>query len=700
MAKYLFIVESPNKCQKIKSFLGNDYEVLASVGQIRQIPKSGINIDIKNGFEPTYEITKEKKDVVRKLKDAAQKAEKIYLASDQDREGEAISQSVYDIFDAKCQKKCCRVTFIEITKKAVLEAIKNPRDIDKNLVDAQKARTVLDRLIGYKISPMLWYTVAKKTSAGRVQSIALKIVCEREKEIQAFKPQDFWYIDALLGCEKGEFNARVVTKDKDNRYLDGVVSTEDFEKLKKAKYRINTIERKERKVEPNPPFDTSSLQSTCSSIFGWSIKKTATLSQDLYVKGLVTYIRSDSYSIAEDAMKEVRDFIKDNTSKEYLSVKPNIYHKKSKAAAQEAHECIRPTHIDDKGDSIDEDDGKKLYKLIRDRFIACQMTPMVVDGVVYNVKANTGHDLIAKGQSVQFDGWYSVYKYNAAKEEVLPLAKEKEDLELKDIKCTKNQTQPPSRYNEGSLVKKMEAEGVGRPSTYPTILEGIQKREYVEKIKAKKGALGATNLGMRVFEFLNPHFKDFFMDITYTASVEESLDEITSGKKNFLEVVQTVYDAILKEAAQVKKDAADPNRPKYAEVTTGEKCTVCNEGEIVKRHGKFGDFYSCTKYPTCRGIFVQKEDGTFAVKEKKVVVETGETCQKCKKGKIIVRNGKFGEFFACGNFPACKTIYTKDGDKFSIMEKGSSTGKSLKYNKKPNKVEEDSEPSGDSEGEE
>jgi DNA topoisomerase-1 len=685
MAKYLFIVESPNKCQKIKSFLGSDYDVKASVGHIRQIPPKGINIDIKNGFEPTYEISKDKKDVVKKLKEAAQNVEKIYLASDADREGEAIAYSVYSIFDSKCQKKCCRITFNEITKKAISEALKSPREIDMNLVDAQKARTVLDRLIGYKISPILWYTVAKKTSAGRVQSIALKMVCEREKEIQAFKPQDFWYIDALLKCENGEFSARVVTKDKDNRYIEEKLATEDLEKLRKARYKINSIEKKERKVEPHPPFDTSSLQSTCSSVFGWSVKKTASIAQSLYETGFCTYIRSDSYSISEEALAEVRDLIKNSGGSDYLPSKPNIYHKKSKAAAQEAHECIRPTHVEDKGEGIEDPDAKKLYKLLRDRFIACQMTPMIVDTVIYNTKANTGHDLISKGQTIKFDGWYKVYKYTSTKEEVLPVVKEKEELELKGIECTKNQTQPPARYNEGSLIKKMEAEGVGRPSTYPTIMESIQKREYVEKIKDKKGALGATQLGMRVFDFLNPHFKDFFMDVSYTASIEGSLDDITSGDKKFLEVVESVYEAIQKELKQVEKNTSDSNKPKMSDITTGEKCLACGEGEIVKRHGKFGDFFACTKYPTCKAVFTQKEDGGYEIKEKKALQETGEKCLKCKVGNIIIRKGPYSDFFCCSNYPKCKCVFEKDENgKFSLKQFKPTYSKKGKVDKNDN----------------
>lgn len=661
----LLIVESPNKCGKLSKFLGSEFRVAASVGHIRSIPKKGMNIDIKAGFVPVFEITDDKKKVVKELKSLADEATKIYLATDPDREGEAIAWHIYDILSEKNKKKCVRASFHEISSTAVKKAIETARDIDMNLVNAQKARQVLDRLIGYKISPILWYTVGQGTSAGRVQSIALKLVCQREKEINDFKPQDFWYIDALMQCKNGEFWARVMTKDKDNRYFEDKISQDDFEKLKTAKFNLGKIEKKERIVDPYPPFDTSSLQTSCSSIFGWSVKKTATLSQGLYEQGRVTYIRSDSYSIAEEALEEVRGFIKKNTSPEYLPSKPNVYHKKSKAAAQEAHECIRPIHCEDKGDDIEEADAQKLYKLIRSRFIACQMTPMVVDTVVYTVKSSTKHDLIAKGQSIKFDGWYKVYKYTAAKEEVLPEAQEKEELTLKDIKKIKNSTQPPPRYNEGSLVKKMEGEGVGRPSTYASIMESIQKRGYVEKVKGKKGALGSTPLGMRVFDYLDPHFKSFFMDVSFTASVEDDLDKITRGEKDYLGVVGTVYNLMQEE---IKKAKNDPNSPEKQDLSTGEKCTVCNNGSIVKKHGKFGDFFSCDKYPECKSIFVKDEEGKFSIKEKKVstAIETGKNCPKCKKGKIVIRKGAYGDFYTCNNYPACKTVFEKDGNGFSV----------------------------------
>lgn len=679
MSKNLVIVESPNKCAKISSFLGKDYKVIASVGHIREIPKKGMNIDIKNGFLPVFETSKDKKDVVKKIKEEAKLADKIYLATDPDREGHAISWHIYDILDKDSKAKCLRVMFNEITSKSIKSAIENPKKIEEfeTSINAQKARQVLDRLIGYKISPMLWYTVSAGTSAGRVQSIALKLVCEREKDILAFKSQDFWYIDALLQCKKGEFWAKVVTKDKDNRYLDEKLSTEDFEKLKKAQFKLDSIEKKEKKIDPYPPFDTSSLGTACSSIFGWPIKKTASLSQSLYEKGAITYIRSDSFNISQEAIDEVRSFIKKNASKEYYPDKPNIYTKKAnaKVASQEAHECIRPTHVDNKGDDLDIEDEQKLYKLIRTRFVACQMTPMIVDTLTYNVKSSTKHSLIAKGQTIKFDGWYKVYKYIAAKEEILPEAESGEELKLKDINKSKHSTQPPPRYNEGSLVKKMETEGVGRPSTYASIMESIKKRGYVESIKGKKGALSATELGMKVYDFLQPNFKDFFMDLSFTATVEEDLDKIKDGEKDYLGVVTNVYNIMQEEIKKAKVATA-------LDVSTGEKCMTkgCEKGSIIKKHGKFGDFWACDQYGNgCKTIYEKDENGKFHIKENKISGEsTGNVCPICKKGNIMAKTGKFGEFYACGNYPDCSAIFIKNEDgKFSIKE-GKKSGKDTK----------------------
>ena len=669
----LFIVESPNKCAKLRGYLGNDYKVAASVGHIRQIPKKGLNIDIKNNFTPTFEVTDDKKKVVKELKELAEKADTIILATDPDREGEAIAWHIYDLLSKKNQDKCVRVTFNEITQKAVLDAVKKPRKIDFNLVDAQKARQILDRLIGYKVSPVLWHKAhIAGSSAGRVQSIALKIICERQKEIDAFKPIDFWFIEALLQAKKGEFWAKVVTKNKDNRYLEEKLAKDDFEKLKTATYKVDEIEKKEKKIEPNPPFDTNSLQTTCSSLFGWSLSKSKTLAQKLYEQGLVTYIRTDSYSIANEAIDEVRELIKTASSPEYLPAKANAYKKKSSASSQEAHECIRPTHVKNQGEDIEDEGEKKMYKLIRDRFIACQMTPMIVDTVAYTIKTDTKHTLIARGQTIKFDGWFKAYKYNNTKEEVLPEVESKEELKLKDIKNTKHQTQPPARYNEGSLAKKMETEGVGRPSTRDSIITSIQKKAYVDKEKGGKG-LVATPLGMSICDYLNPHFKDFFMDIKYTSELENSLDEIASGGKSFLEVVQSVYNSLKDHIKDADADETSAHK------LTGKKCTVCDQGEIVEKRGRFGAFFACSKYPDCKTVYEKKEDGEFIVKKGSAKGKsTGNKCTSCKDGEIVEKKGKFGMFFACSNYPACKTIYQSNEDgKFSIKQKGAGSSKKI-----------------------
>ena len=666
----LLIVESPNKCAKLRSFLGSDWKVAASVGHVREIPKKGINIDIKNGFVPTFQVSADKKGVVKDLKEMADSADQIILATDPDNEGEAISWHIYDIFSDKNKKKCKRAAFNELTKKAVLDAIEHPRDIDMQLVDAAKARQVLDRLIGYKVSPVLWYSAhIAGSSAGRVQSIALKIVCERQKEIDAFKPEDYWFVEALLKCKKGDFWAKVVTKEKDNRYIDEKIAQSDLDKLQKASYAIDKIERAEKKNNAPSPFDTNALQVTCSSIFGWSLSKSQTLAQKLYEQGKVTYIRTDSFNIADEALKEVRDFIKDNHSEAYLPKSANVYTKKSSASAQEAHECIRPTHVSDLGDDLADEGEKKMYKLIRDRFIACQMTPQVVDTVVYDVKANSGHHLVARGQTVKFDGWSKVYKYSKTKEEVLPVAEEKESLDLKEAKKTKHTTQPPARYNEGSLAKAMEKEGVGRPSTRAQIITSIQKKGYVDKDKKSKG-LVASYTGMRIYDYLQPNFKDFFMDIKYTAGLEDELDEIKTGKKQYIGVVGSVYENLQKHIKAVEGSAA---MEKKDQKTTGKKCPVCKEGEIAERDGKYGKFFSCNKYPDCKSIFVKDEEGNFKVKEKKVVKSTGRKCPECEKagrdGELLERMNKSSgdKFYGCSKYPACKYSEQLDGStkKFS-----------------------------------
>lgn len=644
----LFIVESPGKCGTLRKILGSEYCVEASIGHIRSIPAKGMNIDIENGFAPKFEVSKGREDVVKKIKKLAAESDEVILATDDDREGEAIAFHLFDVLPKRDQKKCTRITYKEITKAAVTNALKNKRKIDDDMVDAQKARQVLDRLIGYTISPLLWKKVASKTSAGRVQSVALKIVSDRETEIKAFKPTDFWYVDADLKSKKGDFTARVVTKDRDNRYLDQKVLENEYKELESAIYKVEKVLKKAKSVKPNPPFDTSSLQTTASTLFNWPIKKTAKVAQSLYEKGKVTYIRTDSYSIAPEAVSAARALIKSKVGDTYLPSKANIY-KKTKGANQEAHECIRPTDCTYTGDDLGVDD-QKLYRLIRERLVACQMKPMIVDTVTYKIKTSSKHSLIAKGQSVSFDGWSKVYRHLSTKNKILPSVVEGESLDLNHLNKIKGATKPPPRYNEGSLVKKMEDEGVGRPSTYPSIMENIRNREYVRGID-KKGTLEATELGIKVSSYLSDHFDEFIMNVKYTAELEESLDIICNGKATYLDVVKSTYDQMLVTVNKARGDSVN--------ITGSAKCSKCKGGSIVERFGKYGAFYSCDQYPTCKSSYVLGQDGKFQVKEA-FKPEKGPDCPECKKNKrggvlLKRKNRKENSFFyGCSEYPKCK----------------------------------------------
>jgi len=640
----LFIVESPNKCKKIKGFLGNDFIVEASYGHIKKIPEKKMNVDL-NTFEPVYAVEKGKAEVVKKLKAVAEKAKVIYLATDPDREGEAIAAHVYSIFGATDKKKCVRVTFHEITKKAVQDAIKSPRSIDDNLVQAQKARQVLDRVIGYTASPLVW-RIASKTSAGRVQSVALRMICERQKEIDAFIPENYWYLDVDLKAEKGPLTARVNTKEKDNRYKDEAGARNDQKELKTAKYELIGIERKDKRVNPYPPFDTASLQGAASALFDWSATKTMAIAQELYETGAVTYIRSDSYSIAKEALDEVREFIGTKYPGE-LPDKPNIYTKKSSAAAQEGHECIRPVHVNPDVDVSG--DAKRLYDLIYSRFVACQMGPMVMDTVTYTIKTDTGHTLTSHGQIIKDEGWYKAYPYAKTTEKSLPDAAEGEILAYLRDEISKHTTQPPAKFNDGTLIKNMESLGVGRPSTRASILKSIQDKGYVVRDKS----FTPTSLGMRINDFLVPGFSDSFLDYKYTAGLEEDLDLIADGKKPYYESVKSVYDAL-----KMKIEAAKKSIPKKPVISMGVPCPKCKKGEVVERESRFGKFFSCSLWPKCKAILVQ-EDGKYIVKVKKAVEHTDEKCPECGGFLSVRTNHKKGtQFLGCTSYPKCK--YTKN----------------------------------------
>jgi len=633
----LLIVESPAKARKIRSILGPDFRVEASVGHVMEIPPDGVNIDVDNGFVPTYKVSDGKKEVVETIKRAAAAADEIFLATDPDREGEAISQHIYDLLPTKCRKKCRRATYDEVTAAAVKRAIANPRDIDTNLVEAQKARQVLDRLIGYKVSPVLWRKVARGTSAGRVQSVALRMVCDRQREIEAFKPEDYWFVDALLKCRNGKFWARVVTKAKENRFSSQKDAEGALADIKGSKFTLASVDRSSKNINPPPPFDTASLQSACSSAFKWDATRAMRAAQHLYENGHVSYIRTDSYNISEEAMTAVRGLVA-KFGQRYLPASPNIYKKKSGAAAQEAHECIRPTHVEDEVVGLDGDE-RKLYDLVRDRFIACQMTPAVVSVVRYDIDASCGRKLVASGQTVEFDGFQRVWQHSKSEGVTLPAAERGEGLDLAEAKSSKHTTKPPDRYNDGSIIKRMEAEGVGRPSTRATILKGLQDKGYV----AKDGnAFVPLPLGLKVCDFLTPTFSDFFMDIKFTAGLEDRLDEVATGKSTFLDVVSTVYEKLKGHVGEAKKQSSE-------QVTHG-KCTVCKKGEIVERFSRFGQFYSCNRYPECKTVYVKTDDG---MKPKVPAKKTKVKCPECGKS-MMLREHDGRQFLGCSGYPKCR----------------------------------------------
>lgn len=638
----LIVVESPAKARKIKTFLGDEYTVEASCGHIQEIPQNLLGVDIENGFAPTYITKEDKHDVVAKIRSLAARAEEIFVASDPDREGEFIASSIIDVMPHGDQAKCKRITYHEITKKAILHAIEHPRDLDVNLVDAAKSRQVLDRLIGYKVSPAVWNAVGKGTSAGRVQSVALKLLCDRQREIDAFKPTVFWYVDVLLGCSGGEFSARVVVpKDKENRFYDKKVATDALEKLQKASYLMGDVQKASKASNPFPPFDTNSLQGACSAILKWDITKAMRVAQTLYEQGKISYIRTDSFNVSEEALKEVRDHISGEHGEAYLPKKPNVYVKKAAAASQEAHECIRPTHMGDSGDDLD-GDNKRLYDLVRDRFIACQMTPMVVASVKYMVDASSGEKLLATGQSISFDGFSKVWRHKDTDAEALPNAEKGEELQYKNSKQTEEKTKPPKRYTDASLANKLEQDGVGRPATRAPIIKSLEEKGYLTKDKT---ALVPTPMGFSIVDFLAPAFAESFMDIKFTAGMESEMLEIAEGKAGFVNVVGKFWDALKTNIDKVKGTRSEA-------VKTGVKCPVCGAGEIVEKSGKFGMFFTCNGYPACKSTF-KKDGDNFVPSEKKKVVGAGKQCPKCDK-PMVIRDSAYGKFVACSGFPACK----------------------------------------------
>jgi len=640
----LIIVESPTKAKTLSRFLGGDYTIEATMGHIKDLPKSQLGIDVAKNFKPEYAFIEKAAGAVDKIKKSAKKASKVFLATDPDREGEAISFHVKEVLAADGKIK--RIVFHEITKEAVEEAISHPREIDKNLVEAQIARRVLDRLVGYKLSPLLWRKVRRGLSAGRVQSVAVRLIVEREREIKAFKPDEYWEISCEVkpkGKKDRNFIVSFVgTKDKKIEVKNGQDAAGIVGHLKKAGYSVLNVEKREVRKNPYPPFTTSTMTQAAARIFGWSAKKTMSIAQRLYERGSITYHRTDSTFIAASAVTKVRDFIKDTYGQEYLPDKPRFYKTTSKVA-QEAHEAIRPTNLSLKGEDIKSKkyghDAQTLYDLIWRKFVASQMVPSLYDETVIDVVAKNKESYLlrASGQQIKFDGWRKVIP--AKKDEdappELPEVSVGEELKLIKVDSLQKFTEPPARFNEASLIKTLEKLGIGRPSTYAPIITTILFRNYVEKTDGK---FFPTPIGVAVNDFLMKNFPDVF-DYQFTAEMEDDLDKVADGKAEWTGSIKKFWSPFSK---KLKSVGDHSKRVKIEVQKLGKACPKCKKGELVVRIGRFGKFVSCSRFPDC--------DYT-----EKYVEKIGMKCPKCKKGDVIVKKtGRGKRFFGCSRFPDCK----------------------------------------------
>jgi DNA topoisomerase-1 len=661
----LVIVESPTKARKLKDYLGNKYVIEASVGHVRDLPKKTLGIDLENHYQPVYEVSDDKKKVVANLRKLAKTAEKIYLATDPDREGEAIAWHIkFLLEDSKNKDNFYRSTFHEITKEAVQSAIDKPGKLNLDLVNAQQARRVLDRLVGYQVSPVLWKKIRRGLSAGRVQSVALRLIVEREKEIIAFKPEEFWELSVALakagllkeqkvfdeaGKAKESLDKNIIIaaldkiNDKKAKVENGADAKLITDDLLTADYLVAKVEKTERNRQSLPPFTTSLIQQAAATSFGYSAKQTMSLAQRLYEEGLITYHRTDSFNLATSAIEKAREYIGSNFGKEYLPTKARVFTKTSKNA-QEAHEAIRVTDLSIDKNNVMSKAGSlteqhvKLYDLIWRRFLASQMNAAIYDQTTILVeakaKANSNKYLLrSSGSVVRFDGWRRLF--SIAEDQILPDLKENEALSYLDLASLQKFTQAPPRYNDASLVKELEKRGIGRPSTYASIISVIVDRAYVERTQKK---FFATPIGITVCDFLIAHF-DNFMDYDFTASMEEDLDLIALGEKDWVTIIDLFYKPLAIKIAGVTKDA---DRVQVPVEKTGEKCPECSEGEVVIRTGRFGKFMSCSRFPEC--------------KYTKNIVETlpDQHCPLCGEGDVVVKNTRWGKpFYGCSLYPKC-----------------------------------------------
>ena len=659
----LVIIESPGKTKALENYLGKGYKVVASIGHVRDLPKSSLGVDIENGFTANYVNIREKADLLSKLRLDAKKADTVYLATDPDREGEAISWHLLSVIDAP-ESKIRRVTFNEVTKNAVQAGMASPRSIDMNLVNSQQTRRILDRIVGYKLSPFLWHTVRSGLSAGRVQSVATRVVVDRENEIRNFVPEEYWRIEALLKTADGKpFTAHYFgkngekeelhTKEEAERVYNGSVG-EDFV--------VSSVKKGTKSRAPQPPFTTSTLLQDASRKLNFRSAKTMKVAQELYEgidlgpeyggsQGLITYMRTDSVRISAEAITSVRDMILKTYGDKYLPAKPRYF--KTKASAQDAHEAIRPSHTENTPELIKNRlsaDQYKLYKLIWERFVACQMEAAVFDTV--NAVINAGqYEYHASGVSPKFKGYLALYEEGAdekkQKEEKLPPLSKGEKLTLEKLQSEQKFTEPPARYTEASLIKFLEEQGIGRPSTIPPTITTIISRGYVSR---EGKTLSATELGELTVKLMKDNFPDI-IDYRFTAGMENKLDDIANGSAS----METVLGSFWKTFSSDLKKAEDKSKEdkvKYVE-HTDIICDKCGAKMIVKS-GRFGKFAACPNYPKCKNtVKLDKNGKPIEKKEKQEPEKTDMVCEKCG-GAMVKRHGRYGDFYSCENFPKCK----------------------------------------------
>jgi len=662
MTKLLLIVESPTKAKTIKRYAGEDCTVKASVGHIKDLPKNRLGVDVPNGFAMELEVIRGKKKVINELRAAAKAADQVFLAPDPDREGEAIAWHIADEV-RQVNPNVFRVAFNEITQRAVQEAMEHPRPLDRHLYDAQQARRVLDRLVGYEISPLLWDKVRRGLSAGRVQSVAVRLVVEREREIRAFVPVEYWTIEETLAVgetvQEG-FSAQLSRIDGEKAQIDGAERAEQIRaELQGAPHRVTSVESKGRLRKPYPPLTTSKIQQAAAATFHFTAKKTMRIAQQLYEGveiagegsvGLITYMRTDSTRIAPEALEMVRAYIQSEFGPQYLPEAPILY--KSKAGAQDAHEAIRPSQAAFNPERIKADlspDQYKLYELIWRTFVACQMTPARYEQTTVLIEAGSRYELRTTGSVCVFPGWLAASvpsKENGEDPEIsFPPLSSGDVLTVQKIAPTQHFTQPPPRFSEGTLVKEMEERGIGRPSTYAAILETIQVKEYVAKAK---GRFQPTQLGDLVTELLVQSFPEI-LDVDFTADMERKLDEVAEGKMDWVQLMKGFYvpfSATMEKARQEMRDV------KREEIATDHLCELCGEKMVIK-WGRNGYFLACSGYPKCKNT---KEVSSFqgGAVEIAPVEETGEICEKCGR-PMVIRRGRFGRFLACSGYPECKS---------------------------------------------